>query len=134
MVDKVDFHEFEVEVMRKILSGNDEVLDTLQKQYNLSRIKDREFSGTGFFTTFHLPNNAPRLKISKSFQIGDVIGQINGVEYGVGFVLFIKDGFLDILEGYTYGEEVWPSKILEYSLSYISGDYRDMEKLQLKWK
>ena len=41
-----------------------------------------------------------------------------GVKYGSGYVLFVKDGFITMLEGYTYGE-VWPDKITGYKAAKI---------------
>jgi len=38
--------------------------------------------------------------------IGDVHAELAGLSHGAGFVLFIKDGRLDCLEGLTY-DEAW---------------------------
>lgn len=56
------------------------------------------------------------------------------INYGVGFVLFIKKGVLDFLEGYTYGNEKWSDVIGNYSLNYIPGEKGDLKKLRSKWK
>jgi hypothetical protein len=36
----------------------------------------------------------------------------------VGFVLFIRDGFLNSLEGYTYGDVKWPEEPMEDWLQF----------------
>lgn len=36
---------------------------------------------------------------------------------GVGFLLYVDDGLITMLEGYTYGEP-WPQPVGEFSLSY----------------
>ena len=118
--------------MEKLLTGNEEALNILHEQYK-SAIKKKEFSGSGFFTNFEIPKNALVLPKKRSFQFGDVVGEINDVENGVGFVLFVKEGKIDMLEGYTY-EEKWPDKIINYKLSYISGDKRDLDKIRKKWQ
>jgi len=128
------FIEMEKEVMTKLLDGQDDKLMILRNQYRKALIKKREFSGTGFFTSFDVPNNVPKLEISKPIQLGDVIANIVDVKDGAGFVLFIKNGTLDFLEGYVYGEEKWQNQIKTYTLSYLSGIERDMDKLKGKWK
>ncbi|MEN6413984.1 MAG: hypothetical protein ABFC84_14675 [Veillonellales bacterium] len=127
------FGKIEKEVMLKLLDGQDDNLAVLRDQYAQSAVKKREYSGTGFFTSFEIPDDISKLKTSKSIQLGDVVAEIKGVKDGVGFVLFIKNGVIDFLEGYTYGEEKWPKEISEYKLSYFSGLKRDMKKLQEKW-
>lgn len=127
------FDKIEKAVMAKLLEGQDDKLAILREQYSQSIVKKREYSGTGFFTSFEIPDHIPNLKISKSIQLGDVVAEIKGVKTGAGFVLFIKDGVIDFLEGYTYGDEKWPKEISEYKLSYLSGLKRDMGELQEKW-
>jgi hypothetical protein len=48
--------------------------------------------------------------------IGDVSADIDGLEHGVGFILCIEDGYLHMLEGYTF-EGPWPDRIITYSLN-----------------
>lgn len=129
MLEKA-FDDFEKSVMEELLEGNGDTLKTLRKQYEISTVKSREFTGVGFFTTFGVPENVPYLESSKSFQFGDVVGQIEGILNGVGFVLYVKDGRIHMLEGYTYGSEKWPEKITNYKLSHIPSLKRDIEDLK----
>jgi hypothetical protein len=39
-----------------------------------------------------------------------VIARMEGLEHGAGFMLFIDDGVLVMLEGYTY-DEPWPQRM-----------------------
>ena len=50
-------------------------------------------------------------------HLGGVEATIEGLEHGVGFTLFLTDGWLDNLEGYTY-DEPWPDTIETFSLRY----------------
>lgn len=130
----VRFEDFEKDIMERLLVGNEQVLEILREQYANSQITRRDFTGTGFLTTFTIPNNVPRLEPLMSFQLGDVIGKIDGVNDGVGFVLFIKNGVINYLEGYTYGEEKWPEFIPNHQLSFVSGQIRDIDKIKAKWE
>ncbi len=68
-------------------------------------------------------------------KFGDVIGDIPGLASGAGFLLYIKNGVLDMLEGYSY-DEPWPESINSFNLKYMNGERRDWvalkEKLNIK--
>ena len=123
-----NFCEFEFAVMKKLLNGNESFLTILRKQYEGSKVERRECSGHGFYTYFSVSSAAPKLDV-KNLHFGDVTAVIDGVSEGVGFVLFIKDGKIDCLEGYTYGE-TFPLDVKKYVLSYVDGEKRDFEKLR----
>lgn len=119
-------------VMAMLLTGADPVLSILRRQFDLSWIAKRDFSGAGFFTTFGLPAATPQTPGNKSFSFGDVAAVMDGVRDGLGFVLHVKDGLISYLEGYTY-DEPWPKTISSFSLSYVTGTERDIDALRKKW-
>ena len=108
---------FEREVMTMLLSGEDTVLCTLRQQLSVSQVKGRELTGTGFFTTFLVPKEAPRVSGQGDFHLGNVIAKVDGLENGAGFVLFVKNGAIDFLEGYSY-DEAWPNEIKRFKLAH----------------
>ncbi|MDZ4155408.1 MAG: hypothetical protein U1E09_02545, partial [Methylococcales bacterium] len=65
-------------------------------------------------------------------KFGDVIGEIPELLSGAGFLLYIKNGVLDMLEGYSY-DEPWPSSIDTFNLRYVKGEQRDIEAIVKKW-
>ncbi|MGO9674695.1 MAG: hypothetical protein ACLPSF_11110 [Methylocella sp.] len=103
-MEKLNF--LETSILEKMLSGAGEPFSTLRKQYLVSEVAKREFAGAGFFTHFRVPTDAPRLD-NENMHIGDVSADVAGLESGVGFVLFIQEGLIDVLEGYSY-DEPWP--------------------------
>lgn len=109
----IDYNIFENAVMNTIFNNKNEDIENLKEQYKNSSVVSREFSGVGFFTEFatQKQNQCRALK----FKLG-CSGSINDVEYGVGFILFIVDGYIKMLEGYTYAGETWPEKITKYEL------------------
>ncbi len=104
-------------VLEKLLSGESETYRILQKQYSTSRVADRKMTGVGFFTRFSLPDDAPKLPDEATFHIADVAADINDLKHGAGFVLFIEDGQIETLEGYTY-DEPWPRNARSFHLYY----------------
>lgn len=133
MFNKRQFQEFEHAVMMKILSGNDPTLGVLRKQYWNMKTKKWEFTGVGFYIDFDKAEDALVIEGKTSFEIGDVVADINNERNAVGFVLFIRDGMLDMLEAHTYGNKKWPKRIENVELRFIDGDKRDMTKLRLLW-
>lgn len=108
------FEQFESDVMYKIISENDEISDELVRQYKNAKVVSREFTGFGFYTNFMVSSENLRLKNNFNIEMGNVQAELDGLKYGVGFVLFIRDGFIKSLEGYTY-DEPWPERIINYS-------------------
>lgn len=118
MMDAIDgLNQLEREVLDKLLFGDHPVLATLRAQASVARLAKREFSGVGFFCMMALPPHAPTVEDPRSFHLGDVNAEIQGLQHGAGFVLFVRDGRLEMLEGYTYGEP-WPEHSEKFSLSY----------------
>ncbi|MBS1910946.1 MAG: hypothetical protein JST22_03075 [Bacteroidetes bacterium] len=118
--------------MKLLLEGDEPAIATLRQQLDACRVESRELTGAGFYVKFAVPNFAPRISGNKSFNFGDVSADIDGLASGAGFVLFVKDGALDMLEGYSY-DEPWPTEIKNFRLSYTTGIARDWQSLRKKW-
>jgi hypothetical protein len=111
-----------------LLAGDDPRLKALRRQLAGSRVRSREFTGVGFFTNLTVPPDATRAPVgAQRVTLGDVAASMNGLAHGAGFVLFITDGMLDFLEGFTY-DEPWPEIIGAFSLRYWNED-RDLAEL-----
>ncbi len=137
----LDYNILENNVLSWNLSGNHEILQELRQQYHSSRVKKRQFTGVGFYTDIVVPHIIPPLHhkypVKKNFTIG-LVGarpRSGNIAMEVGFVIFVKDGYLKMLEGYTYGDEPWPDDFLTYDIFYFSAKESDrMEDLNKEWK
>ena len=117
----------EERVLALLLEGRGEILSALQKQIASLRVKERKLTGVGFITEFVNVDSNGRLPENPTFTLGDVSAKINGLQNGAGFVLFVRDGYINTLEGYTY-DEPWPECITEFDVFYSHGK-RDEETL-----
>jgi hypothetical protein len=128
-MDKRSLSKFENDVINKLLSGDNETIKILRNQFEKSVINEKEYTGHGFYINFSIPDFIEKTKNEK-FQIGDVGANIEGLKHGVGFLLFVKNGMIDFLEAYTYGEE-FPVDFNKYELFYINfkGEKRDFSNL-----
>src|SRR5688572_3239060 len=109
-------YEIESHAMEFLLAGSDPELGILRDQFALAMVAERENTGVGFFTKFQVPNDLPRLGRKERIIIGDVYGEVEGNEYGVGLLLFVEDGVIDTLECFSnYGSvDVNPKPIRLY--------------------
>lgn len=114
------FEEFERAVMQRMLEDDTSVNRLLREQYNNAHIINRNFTGAGFFTTLSIPEHIARITEPVAYGYGDVLCSLNDTILSGGFVLFIRDGAMTCLEGYTFCD-AWPESITTYKL------YRDTD-------
>lgn len=94
------FTELEEAALRSIFSETPELAPGLERQLGVATVTERENSGAGFFTAIRVPGEPPRVE-SPNVLGYETHAHIRGMEYGLGFVLFMKDGALHMLEGYA---------------------------------
>jgi hypothetical protein len=111
------FTRIERAVIEKLLAQGPTILEPLKQQAGAASVSRREHTGVGFFTEIVLPPNVTRAKIAPRAHLSDVDAHMPNLRNGAGFVLFLKDGALERLEGYTY-DEPWPDRTDEFTLSY----------------
>ena len=124
-----DLTPLEREVVQKFLEGNDDILSTLREQLRSVVVTKREMTGVGFYTAFAVSHGVRRGTSNRSFVIGDVCAKLPGLDYGAGFLLYVQDGVLHMLEGHTYDER-WPTEINRFELDYTTGRPREMEAVR----
>jgi hypothetical protein len=127
----------ESEVLKWLLAGEDPILAALREQFASASILSRNLTGHGFYLNFTVSTSAMRLHekfhVKPDFCCGDVKASIDSLEHGAGFLLWVKGGVLDFLEGYTY-DESWPVEVTSFELQYITGNNRDLGELRRQWK
>ena len=97
--------EIEQTALDLLLAGDESDLEALRGQLSAATVLSRKFTGVGFFTTFAVDPDAP--KASRGLILSDVMGEVTGLEHDAGFVLFARDGVVDVLECYIV-DDAWP--------------------------
>ena len=82
--------------------GVSEVADALGGQQGQVRVAARENTGPGFYTTLDVPRGSPIKGVAS--PLGDVFATVVGLQHGMGFLLWLRDGHIHQLEGYSYEE------------------------------
>lgn len=98
---------FDAAVLDAILAGDDPVRVALRAQLRGLVVTAREVTGVGFFAELAVAPDAVAAAES-TMRFGDVIAKLPGVAHGAGFVVLVANGFLTMLEGYTF-DEPWPA-------------------------
>jgi len=98
------FTEMETAALRAIFAETPAIALALESQLGRAVVTERENSGGGFFTDIDVPDNVSSVDCPKT--LGNAThARIEGLEHGLGFVLFMREGKLDMLEGFAWGVE-----------------------------
>jgi hypothetical protein len=111
-----------------LLDGDITSLKILRNQFINSKPTEREYSGSGTFTTISVSNNSERI-IKNKVTYGDVYFELKGIKHGGGAILFIENGYLTMLECYLNADEEWPEAIKPTKIFYDSNP-RDLTYLK----
>jgi hypothetical protein len=114
--DNHDLAALEVAVIQLQLADDTQVCNLLRAQWGAAVVVKRERTGVGFYTTFAVPSTVPAVPDDSPRWLGDVYAEIQGLDYGAGFILWIEDGRLNCLEGHSY-EDRWPQLITGFRVS-----------------
>lgn len=75
----------------------------LRAQLLTAVVRSRENSGAGFFTTFDVEHDSSVTVEGERLRNGPE-AKIDGLQHGMGFILWLKQGYAECLEGYTYAD------------------------------
>jgi len=98
-----DFTALERAVLAAICDMNSGDRAALEAQLSTATLLSRENTGAGFYARFVVDR-------ALSTAIGDMRSRngqeakIDGLEHGMGFILWLEEGYADCLEGYSYAE------------------------------
>jgi len=102
-------------VISTLLAGDGPTLVSLRAQFEVATVTSRELTGVGFFADFSVPADL-RLPFD-TLVLDGVHASLNGVANAAGFILFVTDGLIATLEGFSYGDD-WPREVHSFTLSH----------------
>lgn len=130
------------QVLARLLAGDDPVLATLREQSLVASVARRERTEVGFFELFRVPPSAPCLDGCPDFVLDDVAAELEGLGGSARFLLSVRDGVLDFLEGSMLGFR-WPDDARLRRVYYLRGlpganvvvesATRDLDELRRRW-
>jgi hypothetical protein len=75
--------------------------EALQWQAKSAKVTEFKNTGAGFFSHLTIEGDPPGLGEKSPLDVG--IASVEGIEHGMGFLLFLKEGRASLLEGYVFG-------------------------------
>ncbi|WP_375403813.1 hypothetical protein [uncultured Sphingomonas sp.] len=99
-----DFTEMETWALQAIFDETPALSLKLRHQLCCATVTKRKNTGGGFFTSIVLPKDTPQVECPRVLGYA-THARVEGLEHGLGFVLFMEDGRLHLLEGFAWGPE-----------------------------
>ena len=90
-----DFTKMETAALQAIFAETLAVSAALQRQLGRAKVTKRENTGGGFFTDITAPGDVPGVECPKVLGYA-THARVQGLEHGLGFVLFIEGGKLHL--------------------------------------
>lgn len=124
-------------VIACLVSREHPVTAALRYQVDHCRVTSREFTGVGFYTALDVQSDAPPAPVLPGrMHLEDVTARVDGLSHGAGFVLWIEDGVLHVLEAFSY-DEPWPDEIRGYDVQAGGvehiGTRTDLQEIDASW-
>ena len=66
-------------------------------------VSNFENTGAGFFSTIVAAEDPPTL--TEESPLDGAYAKVEGIEHGMGFIVFLKDGRVSLIEGYCHGDD-----------------------------
>ena len=107
----MNINEFEKRISIDIIEQYPAYKSKLQAQFEHAVVQKRAFSKYGFSTDYAVTTTEETLGDDVNLQLGKRQWNINGLQHGSDYILWIKNGFITCLEGFSYNEP-WPNEIL----------------------
>jgi hypothetical protein len=129
----------ERQVIATLLAPAHPVMDALREQLDACKIASRQFTGVGFFSELVVADGVEPAPVTRrQLDLSDATATMEGLEHGAGFVLFVREGVLDTLEGFTY-DEPWPDAVGRFEITgggvtHLGGSETDLEEIEAAWK
>ena len=93
----------ELTVLRAICENHLADRAALRAQLSTTTVLNRENTGAGFHTYFAVERVSCPALGGERLRNGPA-ARVEGLARGMGFILWLKEGYVDCLEGYSYDE------------------------------
>ena len=117
MTDRDLLRPLERDALDLLLAGDHPALRILREQRRGLAVRGRVATGSGFLADVEVLPGVPRLPGTPSTFLSDVHGEVDGLP--CGFVLHVRAGLLDVLEGHVWGDLDWPPSPSHWRLFYL---------------
>jgi hypothetical protein len=100
---ELKFTLLEETVLRAIFETYPVDSAALHTQLSTAKVLRRENTGAGFYTDITVDRTSSPAIGSERLRAGPTV-RVKGLDHGMGFILWLREGYAHQLEGYSYGE------------------------------
>ena len=110
-------NDLEKTIIKHFLFSKNSSIDNEKIFFSDILVKERDITQIGFFTYFEKLDKLKPCDTSETYTFSKLGAKINhSIE--TGYLIYVRDGYIDCVEGFTYGQP-WPdttSHIEPYSI------------------
>ena len=99
--------KLEVAVLRAIAAQYPDANSAIDAHRSVACVTGRSTTGGKFYTTFEVAQSYPVVAVTS--PIGNVTARVQGLDHEMGFILWLQNGRLSELEGYSFEERYDPN-------------------------
>ena len=98
-----DFTPLEQAVLHAICEKHAADRTMLEAQLSAATVLSRENTGAGFYSNLSVERGSMPVIGGERLRNGPT-AKVDGLQHGMGFILWLKQGYVDCLEGFCYDE------------------------------
>lgn len=106
--------DLEKGALKHFLERNHIDKEIFGRDFEQLKVIERRITGVGFFTDITTTKSLQVVGM-KSSRWGETRATLNN-SLDVGFLIYVDDYMLNTIEGYTYGDTVWPEVITSFKI------------------
>jgi hypothetical protein len=106
----VRLSKIESDIIRFLLVKDYGLRTPFLDQLAVATVASRRLTGVGCYIDLQIPKDIPAVDEIDAESSHGFETRLQPPRDSVGFTLFIRGGYLDWLEGYTFGDVPWPDK------------------------
>lgn len=103
-------NELEIAVLRSFLADREQHPAAFPASLDSLNVTDRALTGAGFLTEFERSRELKWFQDGVSMRWGNVGARLNAPRLETGYLVYVDDGYVTAVEGYTYGDP-WPEHV-----------------------
>lgn len=106
-------NQLESEIILRFLADPELVFAKGAFNVRTVNVTDRSFTGIGFMTEFERDEALRLFDEPKSLRWSKAAARLNSDQMETGYIVYVDNGYLTSLEGFTYGGAEWPKEVTE---------------------
>lgn len=107
--------DLEIAVLKMMLAHADPPASTAVLDPEAVKVIERAFTGIGVMTSLEQCEGLRLFDKGVALRWGEIGARLNADRLETGYVVYVDDGYVNTIEGYTYGRD-WPREVDRFEL------------------